>query len=93
MLSKVGPDRGMVMDFAEVDALLSGIKQRVDHQFLNDVLTTDDPTSEHIARWIADQVLEGDGLEGSAHSSLPYLYAVTVSETAKSSATYYVDGP
>lgn len=72
-----GPVRadGMVMDFAEVDAAAKPIIDALDHQYLNSLFPN--PTSELIAvelwRCLAD--------------SLP-LAAVTVSETARSSATF-----
>lgn len=50
-------DRGVVMDFAELDAVVkSDVLNRLDHRFLNDLV--DNPTAEHVAceigRWMDD---------------------------------------
>ena len=43
---------GMVVDFTEIKRV---IKDRLDHQNLNDVLPCN-PTAENIARWCAEQI-------------------------------------
>ena len=69
----IGAD-GWVMDFSEVDAVVSPVVARLDHQCLNDFLPN--PTSELLATWFAAQL-----------KSLP-LVAISVSETPRSSARW-----
>ena len=61
---------GMVVDFTLIKRT---IKQRLDHQVLNDVLTFN-PTAENIARWICDQI--------------PHCYRVDVQESKGNVASY-----
>ena len=61
---------GMVVDFTLIKRT---IKQRLDHQVLNDVLTFN-PTAENIARWICDQI--------------PHCYRVDVQESKENVASY-----
>lgn len=66
---ELGED-GMVTDFTEIKHI---VKDRLDHQNLNDVLPVI-PTAENIARWICDRV--------------PFCYKVEVWETESNKATY-----
>ncbi len=43
---------GLLMPFDDFDACLSGVKDKLDHRFLNDVDGLQSPTMEHIAAWI-----------------------------------------
>ena len=54
--------RGVVMDFSELDALIDPIVDVLDHSFLNDLVAN--PTAEVIAQWIANQ-LEPRGVNWS----------------------------
>lgn len=69
---------GWVCDFAEIDALARPLVEALDHTSLNDVLPN--PTSELLAAWFLRRL-----------RALPHLYAVTVSETERSSVTVSVD--
>lgn len=68
-------DNGMVMDFADIDAVARPLVDQLDHHTLNDII--DNPTSENLATYIW----------GALVNHLP-LTAITVSETERSSATY-----
>ena len=63
---------GMVVDFSAIKHI---IKDRLDHQCLNDVLPFN-PTAENIARWCVEQV--------------PQCYKATVQETEDNWAAYEV---
>ena len=61
---------GMVVDFTIIKQM---IKDRLDHQVLNDVLPCN-PTAENIARWICEQI--------------PQCYKVEVQESRGNVAIY-----
>ena len=61
---------GMVVDFTIIKQM---IKDRLDHQVLNDVLPCN-PTAENIARWICEQI--------------PHCYKVEVQESRGNVAIY-----
>lgn len=48
----VDPATGWVIDFAELDEPVAGIKQALEHSYLNEVPGLENPTSENIAIWI-----------------------------------------
>lgn len=50
-------ERGVVMDFAELDAQIDPIVAKLDHTFLNDAI--DNPTAERVALWIVGQLEQG----------------------------------
>ena len=62
------PDTGVVMPLDDLEAVVSGARDALDHRFLNDVEGLAQPTLERIARFIFDE------LKGA----LPELAAVTV---------------
>ena len=61
---------GMVVDFTIIKQM---IKDRLDHQVLNDVLPCN-PTAENMARWICEQI--------------PHCYKVEVQESRGNVAIY-----
>jgi 6-pyruvoyltetrahydropterin/6-carboxytetrahydropterin synthase len=73
----VDPDTGWVMDFADIKAAFRPLHERLDHYYLNDVDGLDNPTSENLARWIWDRLID----------TLP-LSAVIVRETCTSACIY-----
>jgi 6-pyruvoyltetrahydropterin/6-carboxytetrahydropterin synthase len=78
-LVSVGPKKGMVMDFDEITSIVRPVVDKfLDHQHLNDTLSTDAPTAEYIAYWVYMQL----------KPHIPHLSAVTVEETATARATY-----
>jgi 6-pyruvoyltetrahydropterin/6-carboxytetrahydropterin synthase len=74
----IDPRLGWVMDFADVKAAFEPLFQRLDHHYLNDVPGLENPTSEHLARWIWREL----------KSALPQLSRVVVHETCTSGASY-----
>jgi 6-pyruvoyltetrahydropterin/6-carboxytetrahydropterin synthase len=75
------PQLGWVMDFAEVKAAFEPLFQQLDHHYLNDVPGLENPTSEHLARWVWQRL----------KPALPQLSAVVVHETCTSGARYVGD--
>jgi 6-pyruvoyltetrahydropterin/6-carboxytetrahydropterin synthase len=72
---EVDPATGMVVDFAEVSqAFKRAVHAVLDHQCLNSVEGLENPTSEHLARWIWRRLRD----------ALPRLSAIEVRETASS---------
>jgi 6-pyruvoyltetrahydropterin/6-carboxytetrahydropterin synthase len=75
------PQLGWVMDFADVKAAFEPLHAQLDHHYLNDVPGLENPTSEHLARWIWQRL----------RLALPQLSAVVVHETCTSGARYTGD--
>ncbi len=72
---------GWVMDFADIKAACQPIHEALDHRYLNEIPGLENPTSEHIARWIWQRL----------ESSLPNLSLVSVRETCTSGCHYRGD--
>lgn len=77
----VDPDRGWILDFADIEAAFAPIHEALDHRLLNDVAGLANPTSEHLAAWIWERLAP----------SLPGLSRLVVQETCTSGCTY--EGP
>ena len=82
---------GIGLDFRQLRATLEEITDRLDHRNLNDVPPFDriNPTSEHIARHIFEE------LKGKLAEAPIALRSVQVSESETVSVTYteYLDSP
>lgn len=78
---------GMVMDFSEAKRYLKEVLDSMDHRCLNDMGYFRDvnPTSENIARYIYDRLVEKVSTEGVKISR------VTVWETSTNCAVYKTD--
>ncbi|MEU1488438.1 6-carboxytetrahydropterin synthase QueD [Streptomyces sp. NPDC005752] len=74
----VDAELGWVMDFGDVKRAFKPIDAQLDHYYLNDIEGLDNPTSENLARWIWDRLID----------ELPALSAITVRETCTSGCTY-----
>lgn len=72
---------GWIMDFAEIDSVLSPVRSELDHRLLNEVSGLANPTSEELARWIWKRV--SPGLPPGVR-----LARVVVRETCQSAASY-----
>lgn len=77
----VGSETGWVQDFAEVKEAFNPIHKELDHRFLNDIPGLKNPTSEILAVWLWDRLIE----------QLPQLSCIEVKETATSGCVYRGD--
>lgn len=78
-LHESGPRSGMVADYAEISAIVDPVVEEfLDHQYLNETLELESPTSEAIATWICNRVRD----QGLA------VAAVVIEETCTSACTY-----
>lgn len=78
-LQRTGPEVNMVTDFGRISSSVKKLLlSHLDHHHLNDTLQTDSPTAEYIAAWCFKML----------KPALPQLSAVTIQETATSSATF-----
>jgi 6-pyruvoyltetrahydropterin/6-carboxytetrahydropterin synthase len=75
---EVDPERGWVVDFADIDAHALPLVRRLDHQVLNEIEGLVNPTSEHLAAWWWQHLVR----------ELPGLVEVAVSETPTSRCLY-----
>lgn len=72
------PDTGWVMDYGEIDAAAEPVLARLDHRHLNDIEGLENPTSEHLARWIWERL----------SPALPALTQVSVAENPACACVY-----
>jgi 6-pyruvoyltetrahydropterin/6-carboxytetrahydropterin synthase len=71
---EVDPDRGWVIDFAEIDDRATPLVRQLDHQVLNEIEGLGNPTSELLAVWWWQRLSPG----------LPLLCEIAVCETPTS---------
>ena len=69
---------GWVMDYAAIDGAVEPLVAALDHRCLNDLGGLENPTSEHVARWLWERLEAG----------LPELSAISVAENPDSVCTY-----
>jgi 6-pyruvoyltetrahydropterin/6-carboxytetrahydropterin synthase len=74
---QVGSETGWVLDFADIAAAFTPLREQLDHHCLNDIAGLENPTCEHLARWIWDRLI----------GKLP-LSSVQVRETGSSGCIY-----
>ena len=74
----IGDRTGWVMDFADIREAFEPIRQRLDHNFLNEVEGLANPTSEVLAKWIWREL----------KPRLPLLSRIVVRETCTSGCIY-----
>ena len=72
------PKLGWVMDFADIKTAFQPLFDQLDHRYLNEVEGLENPTSEHLARWIWHRLAP----------RLPLLARVVVHETCTSGCSY-----
>lgn len=75
---ELDPKLGWVMDFADIKTAFQPLYEQLDHHYLNDIPGLENPTSEHLARWIWERLQPG----------LPKLSAVEIQETCTSGCIY-----
>ncbi len=69
---------GWVMDFADIKTAFKPVFEQLDHRYLNEVPGLENPTSEHIARWIWEKL----------KPALPQLSKIVINETCTSGCCY-----
>lgn len=74
----VGEATGWVMDFGDIKTAFSPINEALDHNYLNTIPGLDNPTSENLARWVWQRLID----------SLPGLSRIVVRETCTSGCVY-----
>ena len=72
---------GWLIDYADIAAVVEPITRQIDHRFLNEIDGLDNPTSEHLARWLFERIAPG----------LPLLAAIAVEETCTARCVYRGD--
>lgn len=81
MRGAVDPQLGWFVDYAVIDAACRPIVESLDHRYLNEIPGLENPTSEHLARYVWER-LAGD---------LPGLERICVMETCESRCEYEGD--
>jgi 6-pyruvoyltetrahydropterin/6-carboxytetrahydropterin synthase len=74
----VDPVTGWVMDFGDIKEACQPVVEILDHQYLNDVPGLENPTSEHLARWLWNRL----------KTDLPQLSRIVVHETCTTACEY-----
>lgn len=72
------PQLGWVMDYADIKAAFRPLWEQLDHRYLNEVPGLENPTSEHLARWIWQRL----------KPTLPQLVEIVVAETCTARCVY-----
>jgi 6-pyruvoyltetrahydropterin/6-carboxytetrahydropterin synthase len=72
------PHTGWLIDFGDVAAIVHPVVAELDHRLLNDIAGLENPTSEHLARWLWQRI----------EPALAGLAAIEVAETADTSCVY-----
>jgi 6-pyruvoyltetrahydropterin/6-carboxytetrahydropterin synthase len=67
-----------LIDYGEIEALIEPLRERLDHNLLNDIEGLENPTSEVLAKWLWDRI----------KPNLPLLVKVDVYETCTSRCEY-----
>lgn len=75
---EVDPELGWLVDYDAIAHAFEPVRRALDHGYLNEVEGLENPTSEHIARWVFARL----------EARLPQLVAVSVMETPDTRATY-----
>ena len=78
MAGPVDPRAGWIMDFGDIRKAAQPLLQQLDHRCLNDIPGLENPTSEHIARWVWQRL----------KPALPLLSRIVVRETESSGCSY-----
>ena len=79
---EVDPRTGWLVDFGDITAVVEPLlKAELDHRTLNDVPGLENPTSEHLSRWLWTRL----------QPRFPGLTSITVHETCTARCTYRGD--
>ena len=74
----VDPQKGWLLDFADLKAAFEPLHEQLDHHYLNEIEGLENPTAENLARWIRVRTKK----------TLPLLSQVNVAETCHSRCEY-----
>ncbi|MGC9260638.1 MAG: 6-carboxytetrahydropterin synthase QueD [Phycisphaerae bacterium] len=74
----VNQETGWLMDFADLRRAFAPLLEQLDHHYLNDIPGLENPTSEHLARWIWIRLKD----------RLPQLAQITIHESDTSRCIY-----
>jgi 6-pyruvoyltetrahydropterin/6-carboxytetrahydropterin synthase len=74
----VDPEKGYLIDYGDIKAVVEPIVKRLDHYYLNEIDGLENPTSENLAKWLWDKI----------RPMLPYLRQITVYETCTTVCEY-----
>lgn len=69
---------GFLVDFADVDAVVAPLLEKLDHVYLNEVEGLENPTSEMLAAWLWQRI----------RPKLPLVTAIVVAETCDARCVY-----
>ena len=75
---EVDPAKGYLIDYGDIKRVAEPVIGELDHQYLNEIPGLENPTAEHLARWVFDRL----------KAELPLLSAVIIHETCMSSCAY-----
>lgn len=75
----IDPHLGWVVDFADVKEAFRPVQDELDHRYLNEIEGLSNPTSENLARWIWQRLVQ----------RLPGLTELVVRETCTSGCRYH----
>ena len=78
---QVNPESGWLADYADLDRAFRPVREALDHRLLNEVEGLENPTSEHMARWIWRRL----------QPALPGLAEVVVKESPTTRCSYRGD--
>ncbi len=74
----VDPAKGYLIDYGDIKQAVEPIVKRLDHRYLNEIEALENPTSEHLAKWIWDRL----------KPRLPGVSAIIVHETCTTACEY-----
>lgn len=78
MTGPVKANEGWVIDFADIGRAFQPLYEQLDHHYLNEIPGLENPTSEHLARWVWQRL----------RPALPELSQIIVRETCTAGCVY-----
>ena len=78
VVGPLDPELGWVVDFADIQRAWQPVHAALDHRCLNEVPGLENPTSEHLARWLWQRL----------KPALPGLSQIQIMETPYSGCVY-----
>lgn len=75
---EVDPRTGWLVDYGVITEAFAPLRERLDHNYMNEIEGLENPTSEHLAAWVWERL----------KPRLPALVEVIVRETCTSACRY-----